>query len=428
MNTYFSLSESIYDITSRWPELLDFLAANGFENMKNPVMRNSIGKRLSMEAALKSKNLDAEAFEKQMVEVLESKAVLWEESGYRYAEENAQKAKTGDFGEDRKGAAEKTAKEIKMEGAVPCPIRFPLIDMLEEWKEKTQTEIKFDLKAASMGTGWIREKMEKCKSPEEIADIYLSAGFETFFDNSFLGDYKDQGIFQEIEPPFHRNSIFENERISVKDPKGQYTILGGVPAVFAVNTTYLGERKLPETWEDLMKPEFENSLALPVQDLDMFHAILLGIYAAYGKDGIRRLGAGLSSSMHPAQMVKMGKQKRTGEQPAVTVVPYFFACMMKENPSIKIVWPKDGAILSPIYLLVKADSVEKAKPFLDFLFSENAGQVLSADGKFPVIHPGEKQDLAEKNGFLWPGWEMIHSEDIPSLLKDLEQLFYSFAE
>ena len=43
MNPYFSLSEKVYDITERYPELIDFLAANGFGKISNPLMRKTIG-------------------------------------------------------------------------------------------------------------------------------------------------------------------------------------------------------------------------------------------------------------------------------------------------------------------------------------------------------------------------------------------------
>ena len=51
MNPYFSLSEKVYDITERYPELIDFLAANGFGKISNPLMRKTIGKQISLEMA-----------------------------------------------------------------------------------------------------------------------------------------------------------------------------------------------------------------------------------------------------------------------------------------------------------------------------------------------------------------------------------------
>ena len=70
MNPYFSLSEKVYDITERYPELIDFLAANGFGKISNPLMRKTIGKQISLEMAFKSRHVDSDAMEKQLVEHL----------------------------------------------------------------------------------------------------------------------------------------------------------------------------------------------------------------------------------------------------------------------------------------------------------------------------------------------------------------------
>ena len=45
----------VYDITERYPELIDFLAANGFGKISNPLMRKTIGKQISLEMAFKSR-------------------------------------------------------------------------------------------------------------------------------------------------------------------------------------------------------------------------------------------------------------------------------------------------------------------------------------------------------------------------------------
>lgn len=74
MNPYFSLSEKVYDITERYPELIDFLAANGFGKISNPLMRKTIGKQISLEMAFKSRHVDSDAMEKQLVEVIENNA------------------------------------------------------------------------------------------------------------------------------------------------------------------------------------------------------------------------------------------------------------------------------------------------------------------------------------------------------------------
>ncbi len=70
MNPYFSLSEKVYDLTERYPELIELLAANGFEPLRSDMMRKTVGRTISVESALKSKQIDPQAFEMKMVEAI----------------------------------------------------------------------------------------------------------------------------------------------------------------------------------------------------------------------------------------------------------------------------------------------------------------------------------------------------------------------
>ena len=60
--------------------------------------------------------------------------------------------------------------------------------------------------------------------------------------------------------------------------------MGVVPAIFLVNKTSLGDRKVPETWADLLNEEFEDSVALPMADLDLFNALLANLLQGF-RDG-----------------------------------------------------------------------------------------------------------------------------------------------
>ena len=56
-------------------------------------------------------------------------------------------------------------------------------------------------------------------------------------------------------------------------------------------------------------------------------------------------------SLHPSQMIKADKLKV--KKPAVTITPYFFTKMLPQNSPMVMNWPEDGAILSPIFMLIK---------------------------------------------------------------------------
>lgn len=405
MNTYFSLSDKVFDVTEQYPELLDLLAANGFENLRNELMRKTIGKTISVETALRSKRIDPALFEKQMIEAIEQARPSLG-TGLSEAHRNAE-------------------GEIRIEGILPCPIRVPLLERVEEWLTTQDTPIDYDLKAASMGVDWIKERIDGSEDPSVLADVFLSAGFSLFFDHALMGSHKENGVFEDITGIERLNTAFDNGQVDLKDPQRQYSIIGVVPAIFMVNTNMLGDRPFPESWADLLTPEFENTIALPMKDLDLFNAILLNIYKSYGEDGLRKLGRGLLTSMHPAQMVKSNIRKPDSETPVITVMPYFFTNMIRENSPFRPVWPKDGAIISPIFLLTKAATKEKTKPFVDFLFSKEVGELLTGNGGFPSTHPEVENQLRPDQPFLWLGWDFINTHDIGALLKQTETIFFS---
>src|SRR5699024_4767350 len=202
--------------------------------------------------------------------------------------------------------------------------------------------------------------------------------------------------------------------------------MGGVPAVFLVNTNELNGREIPRTWGELLSPEFENSVSLPLHDFDLFNAMLLTIYKDYGEDGIKRLGKSLLNSMAPAEMVKSHIKKDEKSIPTVTVMPYLFTQMVKEDRPLKPVWPEDGSIISPIFLLTKKDSKEKIKPLVDFFLSKEVGALLSKNGGFPSVHPQVVNEFSKDKKFNWLGWDFINNhKDIGSLIDECSDIFHN---
>lgn len=410
-NEYFDLSDTVYHITERYPETISLLVSSGFENLGNDLMRKTIGKTISLEKALQSKKINTAVFEKKMIDFIDQ----------------AHPAASTGLTKMHK----ETGSEVRIEGVLPCPIRLPLLEKFENWLGQTlpglDYDVDYDLKAASMGLDSIKERISKNTDADALADLFLSAGFDLFFDKTLMGKYKEQGVFEDLSGFTQLNPDFDNDQIDLKDPLGQYSVIGIVAAIFMVNTDLLGDRPFPHSWEDLLTPEFENTVSLPMRDLDLFNALLLHIYKDYGEEGIQKLGRTLLRSMHPAQMVKSNVKKAGVEPPVITVMPYFFAQMVDEKGPVKPVWPKDGAITSPIFLLSKASSKDKVKPFVDFFFSKEIGEIMSAGGKFPSTNPKVNNHLNADKTFKWLGWDYINSHDIGALITQTEAMFFEAA-
>ena len=402
----FNLDDTLYEIIKKYPEALDFFIANGFEQLKNKQMLEVMGKNIKLRMALMSKKINQELFVEKLKMFLKKDADIDVSLDESKADENS---------------------DLIIEGVLPCPIRIPLLEGIKDWVNEQNVKndyfISYNLKSANLGLDWVVEKV-KTGNPDKVSDVLLSAGFELFFDKNLMGQYMENGIFETYIEDM--NSDFCNENIDLRDPKKRYAIMGVVPAIFLVNKTSLGDRKMPETWSDLLSEEFEDSVALPMADLDLFNALLANLYKDFGMDGIHKLARSYKKSLHPAQMVKA--RTRTPEAPAVSIIPYFFSQMVNGTGDLEVVWPKDGALLSPIFMITKKDKMDKIKPFMDFFVSEKIGELFSASGKFPSTNPKTDNHLMLEQGFKWIGWDYIHSHDIGKIIREGEDEFNKAVE
>ncbi|MCR2043586.1 ABC transporter substrate-binding protein [Anaerosalibacter massiliensis] len=405
MNKYFNIKDSLYDITEKYPETLSLFVSTGFEDMRDEEKRKSFGKAISLEMALSMKKINVETFVGRLVEIIEEKKNIVDETLIQNTENKE--------------------ADIRIDGVLPCPVRIPLMDSFNKWMDEKKDDlnitIDYELKAASSGIDWLKESLENAKSEKDISDIFISAGFDLFFDKDLMGKFKAKGVFKDMTGFNRLNADFYNEYINLKDPESEYSIIGTVPAVFLVNREELKGREIPRSWKDILSEEFENAVSLPIGDFDLFNAILLNIYKKYGEDGIRKLGKSLLKSMHPSEMVKSHMKKM--ERPVVTIMPYFFTKMTKENGPMVAVWPSDGAIISPIFLLTKKSKEKEIKPFVDFFASKKVGEILAHNGRFPSTNPEVDNMVSKDNKYMWLGWDYISENDIGEKIKICEELF-----
>lgn len=399
MNKYFDMNSTIFDIVSAHKEVLPVLINSGLDKLSDNNNLETMGKKISLNMALKTMGINSEIVEAQMVEAIEGLSEMKDIDITLY--NHSEYAKKPD---------------VIVDGVLPCPIRVPLQEGFEEYINSDEVDflVAHNLKSANLGIDDIKELTLK-NDIDKMPDVLMSAGFELFFDKQYMGQFFDNGDFKvELK---EMNSVFDNDKISLVDPKQRYAIAGVVPAIFLVNLDELGDRKMPNSWADLLSEDFKDSVGIPMGDLDLFNALIINIYKLYKEDGIKKLAKSYDKSMHPAQMVKSANRP-----PAVSVCPYFFTTMLKEGGNIVAVWPKDGAIISPIFLVAKTKN-EYAQKIAQYFLSEKTGQLLSGNGKFPATNKAVDNGLNKEQKFLWLGWDYIYSHDVGSEIRMIEKMF-----
>jgi ABC-type Fe3+ transport system substrate-binding protein len=406
---YFKENDTLLSIADKYPETIDVFVSQGFDHMGDEAKRQKFGAAITLKTALSLKRINFTTFTGLLVDRIDQTRNQVDSS----------------LNTDKKEVNE---GDLKVEGLLPCPVRIPLVEKIEafvkSYKESHDTGISYDLKAASMGLDWLKEKLVNEENADELADLFISAGFDLFFEKELMGKFKADNVFIDSTGFERLNKDFDNDKIDLKDPAGHYSMIGVVPAVFLVNTEELKDRAIPMSWKDILKPEFEKSISLPIGDFDLFNAILLNIHQTYGDAGVSALGRSLMQSMHPSEMVKSHKKKAV-EKPVVTIMPYFFTKMVKEGGTMKAIWPQDGAIISPIFMLSKRAKVMELQPVIDFFASKEVGEVLAHKGLFPCINPEVDNKVPETNSYMWLGWDYIYKNDIGQLITHCETTFHA---
>jgi ABC-type Fe3+ transport system substrate-binding protein len=393
---------TIQTVLERWPQTLEVFIANGFENLRDEKQRNAIAPFLKLDRAAATKNYDLNNF----INLLQASI----DSQHNLVDVTMKQTQTDQ-------------SDISISGLLPCPIRLPLLEgfdaFIENYSATTGLKVSYRLEAASVGADWIENEIKTIATAHDLPDLFVSAGFETFFDKKTIGRFKDQGTFTDITAT-EVNADFAD--IDIRDPKGDYSIIAAVPAVFMINHEVLGNRPVPRIWSDLLKPEYEQQVALPVGDFDLFNAILLNIYKEHGKEGIQKLGRSMLKSMHPSEMVKNAKRVAE-EKPVITIMPYFFTKMASMVDTLEIVWPEDGAVISPIFMLTKKSKLNKTQPIAEFLSGKEIGELLAQRGLFPSLHPQVNNRLNINHPWKWIGWDYIYQQDIGELIHTTNEIF-----
>lgn len=396
-----SVDMNVAQIIITWPETQAVFAAHGLEAFTDPVYLDRVGRYMTLRTALERKGLGVESFERQLQDSVESRI------------------RQVDVCED---LGDRRSSDIDVAGLLPCPVRVPLLDKINAFaaacKNHDGIRVSTRLRAASGGSEWIEKEICAATSVEQLPDIFVSAGFDTFFDPHGFGRFKEDGAFVALEE-YPLNPVFTG--IDLRDPQGVYNIISTVPAVFMLDTHQLGDLPAPRTWAQLLEPQYREQVALPVGDFDLFNAILLNIHKEFGDSGVVKLRRSMLEAMHPAQMGTTPAGK--SQKPLVTIMPYFFTRMAANIPGVEIIWPEDGAIISPIFMLWRKDSMQQSRALAEFFAGVQVGDILARQGLFPVLNPAVENILPETAPWKWLGWDYIYAHDIAAQIKRLETIF-----
>ncbi|MDR2634154.1 MAG: ABC transporter substrate-binding protein [Treponema sp.] len=262
--------------------------------------------------------------------------------------------------------------------------------------------------------------LSSIQSREQFPALASEAGYGDFFTGTFLTDREKHSWFAPWPYPKPVNPLFQG--IDLQDPLGIFSIYGAMPYVFLVNHKRLGNLPVPRRVTDLTDPVYEGMIGSVYAPDDITEVLLLEIGKEQGEPGIRALAhtIGLAAGTRELVASALGNH---GNACGVYIMAWFFAHAVPKRDYLEILWPDEGALFCPLYVLVKRERTASQNACGDFLFSRELGTVM-AQAWFTHIHPEVSHPVPPGARFRWVGWDYIYEKDICRRVTEIEQVYY----
>ena len=308
--------------------------------------------------------------------------------------------------------------EYDVLGLLPSPIKVPIEMGFNEMINDLGNGCDFKYLVednANYDVMWMDESSH-IPLKEELPKIIVSSGINSFYRKDFRDKAIDEKYFKKVQD-------IEEEIINsdLSDFEGNYYIIALNYLVMVVDLTKLEGRAIPKSWNELLNGEFEKEVAIRGEKRKYCETTLFGIYNDYGKIGINKLSKLVGYGGHPAEMIKnIGKGIK--DSPTISVVPYFYSKLLKNNKNVKIVWPEEGAIVSPVTLLVQREASKSLEKVVNFFTSDEVRK--TCKNAF-LPHPKDYLEFLRENNYKlnWIGWYFIKYNDTNKLLLELNGYF-----
>jgi ABC-type Fe3+ transport system substrate-binding protein len=395
------LDLTVLDVIGLHPATLPIFTANGLGIFANDEIRATFGAAVKLRTALRAANINADLFGRLLNDAIAAAKL---------------------------GCESQTSPLSKQDGLslfalLPCPLKVPLEEAFNGFLASLAPEQRASLTYCIEGNANTQidyaDYADHFETLDDMPDIIVTPGFNSFFYPHFVDRFIKTGQFSSV------NSFAGDRHLAamgITDPDEHYSMLAMNLLVLVVDHTRLGDRHVPQSWADLLKPEYAKSIAIRGnRDGTFCETLLLSLYKDFGNDGLARLGRNVAWGWHPSQMVKAAGSGKEST-PAISVMPLFFANNIKNRENVSIVWPTDGALVSPVTMLVKADKHEELQHLVDFLSGPEVAAIC-AGAAFPAVHPAIDNRLPENATFKWIGWDYVKNNDLKTLTASTNTAF-----
>jgi ABC-type Fe3+ transport system substrate-binding protein len=390
---------SIRSVLHRYPELTHLFQSYGLDELTDTPCTSGEAVYLTLAEALRARNIDCAGF----ITLLKEHVA---------ANRTSHK--------DTLALRSYNQRDLPFLALMPCPVKIPFDGafsqfLAQEWGGKPPFTYLIESNANNQLEYY--RHIDNFRDISDMPDIVISPGLNGYYYRRFVEKFKQKGYFADVMEP----AVSPYDHLDLRDPDGHYSMLGANIEVLVVDNTRIGDRNLPERWSDLLRPEYHDSVAIRGQDGFFCETVLLTMFREVGFSGVCDLARAIKSAVHPAQMVKTAGSPKA-DAPAISIMPLFFANLAKNTKDVTVVWPEEGAIVSPVTMIVKKERREELEPLVSFLSGKKTGSLFSGAYFLSMIN-GISPCVPYDATFNWIGWDYIRNHDIGHEIDTISRKF-----
>jgi len=392
---------TVKDILKGHPFLMPVFSNHELGKFENEEVLEKLGSMLKLKTVLKVKELNIEIFVEMLNTAVEENSKLQSFSITSTPERQ---------------------RELTLLALLPCGMKMPftrtLTKFLDEYEKSGNEPLNFLTEGNVNHEISYHEYIDSICDSDELPDVIVSSDINSFYHKPFLEKFAEKGVFVDVTSgPI--NCVYEG--LDFPDPREFFTMLSSNLLILVVVEELMGDLKIPEKWEDLLKEEYKDSVVMRGDGKFFCNGVLLPFYKMFGSQGVKKLANSVCMGLHPSEMVKM-IDSRKSDVPPMYVMPLFFSENIKHRDRIKIIAPEEGAIISPVQMLVKKEAAERVKPLTDFLTGEVMGETCG-NAFFPSTNPNVDNYMKGIEKLMWLDWDFLYSDDVGKMKKEIGDIF-----
>ena len=388
-------TDKIGDVLKKHTEAYEVFLANGFKASSVDKLIDSLGKDTMLQTVLKVKGINVDIFINMINEKSEHNSII-ETTVYELYDPRL---------------------PLNVLVQTPCPTRLllkeRLTELLKSHKEETGEKINCYV-VDGCGSSFKHEDVWMEEDIDKLPDIIMSKGFDVFYNKEFIDKFIRTGKFENVL------EITNQEFSSINCLDDSYTLNTAMVDVMLVDKKRLGDIPKPKSWKDLLDPIYKDQIIASGRENIIAKGMMLYLYKEFGQEAIEQFAHNVKDIYHNAKMVKIaGTNSSEGGSIYITSLTFAKTC---EKNDVSIIWPEDGANISPLSILVKKDKVKKLDVVIDCLLNDYGKMCTSINAI--SLNPKIKNNTPDNANYKWLGWDYIKDNDIVKFGEELQERFH----